>query len=83
MTSDEKPRGFRFAWPPTQNPKNKAWRRYLRNYVKLSYSWLHSHKHEMNGGCPKCMAVEATIDGPEGGAFVHMHCFYCNRTFLG
>ena len=83
MTSEEKPHRFRFMWPPTKNAKNKTWRRLLRSHVMLTYKSRHSHTHEMNGGCPKCLAVEATVDGPEGGAFVHMHCYYCNQTFLG
>jgi hypothetical protein len=83
MTNGTKPRGFRFDWPPQDNPKNSVFRRKMRSCFTLTYNAKYEHKRERNGGCPHCMAVEATIDGPEGGGFVHMYCYFCNTTFLG
>jgi hypothetical protein len=79
----EKPKGFLFSWPPQQNLKNTRRRRRMRE-LKVSTSWRakESHKMEMNGGCQKCFAVEAVQFGAEGPGFIHVHCHYCNQSYL-
>lgn len=82
--SGKKPHGFYFSWPPQANPKNRGWRRALRSFqVHRSWRAWATHKSESTGGCPHCYATEATQAGAEAPGFVHMHCHYCEKSYLG
>lgn len=82
-TDGKRPHGFSFSWPPTANPKNRAWRRALRSLlVHRSWRAWATHKSESTGGCKECYAVEATQGGAEAPGFMHMYCHYCREGFL-
>lgn len=33
--------------------------------------------------CPRCRGNDKVEEGPEGGAFIHVHCTRCDIGYLG